>query len=241
LSSKFTEPADHVSDTEPEDYCRQLERYLCRKNEGHLIRIVGPAFERVSDWSRQGIPLTVACQGIDRYFERYYRRGPRRRPVRIEFCEADVLDAFDAWRKAVGVPRDEDAGATARRSLASHIDRVVARLTTLRAGGGRLAAVDALLERIARELDAVQARARTARGQARAELIERLASLDRELVHEVKGAAPAEVLDAALAAADEQLLPFRDRMSADAFTRTREHAADRYVRDHFSLPTVAFE
>ena len=86
-----------------ESYARDLEAYLCRKNDGHLIRITGPAFEQVHGWAAQGVPLKVAQAGIDRYFERYYRKGPRRRPVRIEFCEADVLDAFDDWRRAVGV------------------------------------------------------------------------------------------------------------------------------------------
>jgi len=87
----------------PEEYCRQLEAYLCRKNDGHLIRIVGPAFEQVCGWSTRGIPLKLAMRGIDRYFERYYAKGPRRRPVRVEFCEPDVLDVFDEWRRAVGV------------------------------------------------------------------------------------------------------------------------------------------
>src|SRR6266536_838615 len=86
------------------EYCREIEAYLCRKNEGHLIRIAGPVFEQVSGWAAQGVPLTVAFRGIDRYCERYYAKGPRRRPVRIEFCEADVLDVFDEWRRAVGVP-----------------------------------------------------------------------------------------------------------------------------------------
>ena len=86
-----------------DSYCRDLEAYLCRKNDGHLIRIAGPAFERVLGWARQGIPPKIVEAGLDRYFERYYRNGPRRRPVRIEFCEADVLDAFDGWRRAVGV------------------------------------------------------------------------------------------------------------------------------------------
>ena len=54
------------------DYCRHIEAYLCRKNDGHLIRIVGPAFDVVSRWEAQGVPLNVACAGIDRYFERYY-------------------------------------------------------------------------------------------------------------------------------------------------------------------------
>ena len=77
---------------DPADYCRQIETYLCRKNEGHLIRIVGPVFEQVSAWAAQGVPLAVAFKGIDRYCERYYAKGPRRRPVRVEFCEADILE-----------------------------------------------------------------------------------------------------------------------------------------------------
>ena len=43
----------------PDAYCREIEAYLCRKNEGHLIRISGPAFEQVCGWARQGVPLTV--------------------------------------------------------------------------------------------------------------------------------------------------------------------------------------
>ena len=133
----------------PDAYCREIEAHLCRKNDGHLIRIVGPAFERVTSWAAQGVPLNVAFAGIDRYFERYYRKGPRRRPVRVEFCEADVLDAFDEWRRAVGVsivagdaqggPLVEEpvAAARSRRSLKAHIESVLARLTVLR-GSDRL-------------------------------------------------------------------------------------------------------
>ena len=39
-----------------DDYCRQVEAYLCRKNDGHLVRIVGPAFEQVCGWA------TGACR-----------------------------------------------------------------------------------------------------------------------------------------------------------------------------------
>ena len=87
------------------DYCREIETYLCQKNDGHLIRVTGPSFDLVSGWAAQGVPLKVAFKGIDRYFERYYRKGPRRRPVKIDFCEADVLDVFDEWRRATGLLR----------------------------------------------------------------------------------------------------------------------------------------
>ena len=41
-------------------YCRAIEAHLCRKNDGHLIRISGPAFDLVRGWAEQGIPLRVA-------------------------------------------------------------------------------------------------------------------------------------------------------------------------------------
>ena len=95
-----------------DQYCRDVESYLCQKNDGHLIRVVGPSFELVCGWADRGIPLKVVCHGIDRYFERYYARGPRRRPVRVDFCEADVLDIFDEWRRAVGAVWTEQAPST---------------------------------------------------------------------------------------------------------------------------------
>src|SRR5262249_33660890 len=105
--------------TEPIAFCRAIETYLCQKNDGHLIRVVGPSFELVSRWEEQGGPLKVAFAGIDRYFERYYRKGPRRRPVRIDFCEADVLDVFDEWRRAVGVSHQSQVASRQSR-VASH-------------------------------------------------------------------------------------------------------------------------
>ena len=116
------------------DYCREIEDYLCRKNDGHLIRIVGPSFEKVCGWAEQGVPITVAFRGIDRCFERYYAKGPRRRPVRIDFCEADVLDVFDEWRRAVGVPaaavdpEGDEARAALRREAEAELQPFRARM-----------------------------------------------------------------------------------------------------------------
>src|SRR5262245_765647 len=174
---------------EVESYCRELEAYLCRKNDGHLIRIVGPAFEQVMGWARQGIPLRIAEAGIDRYFERYYRKGPRRRPVRIEFCEADVFDAFDHWRRAVGVttvapdagggpdveePPSTPAPRTAKRSLASHLESLVARLTVLRGSDKGGAAIGAALDDAVRAIDEIRPRAVAARGATREGLLSTL-------------------------------------------------------------------
>ena len=238
-------------ETDPGNFCRQVEAYLCRKNDGHLIRIVGPAFEQVCGWSLRGIPFALVTQGIDRYFERYYAKGPRRRPIRIEFCEADVLDVFDEWRRLVGVPADESSGSgsggdgapesAARESgsLPAHLDRVIARLTTLRGGQDR--SLDAALETAVRELDAMRAQARTARGDARDSLLDRLRSLDAALVDAVSAGCPPETLRQLGDEADEELRPFRNRLPPESYQKARGACVARLLRDRARIPVLTYE
>lgn len=242
-------------DLEPADqYCRAIEAYLCRKNDGHLIRIVGPAFEQVLGWAAKGVPIRIAYHGIDRYFERYYAKGARRRPVRIEFCEADVLDAFDEWRRAIGIthgsratvasdgePDATDAESAARRheSLAAHLERVIARLTTLRAGEDR--ALDAIFEAVIRELDARRVEARNLRGEARREFLDRLRAIDAELLTEARRQCDAATLAQLTREAEEELAPFKARLPGDAFEQSRHAAVERLVRERFRLPVVTFD
>jgi hypothetical protein len=233
------------------DFCSQIETYLCKKNDGHLIRVAGPSFDVVSSWAEQGIPLKVAYEGIDRYFERYYRKGPRRRPVKIDFCDADVLDAFDDWRRAVGVthaasdrsPDDGEAGDRTSRgpSLPAHLERVVMRLTAARASGRLGDAFDGLVDRVAQELDAARAESRGLRGDARHELVARLAALDAELVAAVRTSIDSAAMAEMTREAESELASFRQRMPADAFARAVDGAVVRLFRDRFGLPTITFE
>ena len=231
-----------------EDYCRQVEAYLCRKNDGHLIRIVGPAFEQVCGWAEKGVPLNVAMRGIDRYVDRYYAKGPRRRPVRIEFCEADVMDVFDEWRRALGITASDSGGAShaspqqeqrRHESLPAHLERVVARLTALRAGEDR--SLDATLDELVYEIDLARAGAKAIRGDARQTLIERLRALDRRLLDAAHAQCDAQTIGALTAEADEDLAPFRGRMAPETYEQSRRAAVERLLRERRKLPIVAFE
>ncbi len=234
-----------------ESYCRDLEAYLCRKNDGHLIRITGPAFERVTGWAHQGIPLKIAEAGIDRYFDRYYRKGPRRRPVRIDFCDADVLDAFDDWRRAIGlstvapdpaggpdVEEPVSGAGRSRRSLASQIEGALARLTVLRGSDKAGPLLGPALDAAVRSLDAIRPEAVRARGEARDALLQRIAESEAALV----AAAASAISDPQRAAfeqeADAELAPFRARMTPDAYAQSRRAAIERLVRHYFGLPAI---
>jgi hypothetical protein len=241
--------------TQPiDEYCREIETYLCQKNDGHLIRVVGPSFGIVSGWAEQGVPLKIAFAGIDRYFERYYRKGPRRRPVKIDFCDADVLDVFDEWRRATGIQSSVNSHQSSvealvpspqspvpsPQSLPAHLERVVLRLTSARAGGSLGDAFDALIDRAAVELDTARAKAGGLRGEARAALLDRLSALDAELVQRARATLDEAALGLLSREAELELSGFRHGMAEDAFARARGAVIDRLVRERFKLPIVAF-
>jgi hypothetical protein len=205
----------------------------------------------VIGWARQGIPLRIAEAGVDRYFERYYRKGPRRRPVRIEFCEADVLDAFDQWRRAVGVttvgpdveggPEVEEPPAGARpakRSLAAHLESLVARLTVLRGSDKAGLAIGRALDEAVRAIDEIRPNAAKARGEAREALLSKLGEIDRALLAAATNALSPDASARIEREARSDMEAFRSRMPAEAFERACRAARDRLVRHHFSLPEL---
>jgi hypothetical protein len=238
-------------------YCREVEAHLCRRNEGHLVRVVGPAFLMVAAWHAQGIPLSIVCRGIDRVVERRTAKGPGRRPLRVEFCEADVLEAFDEWRRAVGVgtagggaigtgasaqDEPESVGAPSRASvsLRAHLDRVATRLTGFLALTSETTPLVSAIERILHELDAARAGSRTARGEARAECIVRLTVLDGEMMDAAEASAGVELRTTCDAAAEGELAGYRGRMPEEAFARARAAASRKLLRERLKLPEVSY-
>jgi hypothetical protein len=236
-------PEDAVSDAHA--YCRAIEAHLCRRNGGHLIRVVGPAFDLVKEWAELGIPLAVACAGIDRTVDRAARKPGRRRPLRLEFCDADVRATYDEWSRAIGPALrpsagDGSAAAVRRGSLAQHLDRAIAQLQALRAAG-RAAALEPVLAETLAALDAARDAATTARGAAREALIADLQARDAAL-----GAAAVEALDeeerrTVRREAEAEIAGFRVRLAAAQWEVALAAAGTRLARLRLGLPAVAFD
>ena len=238
--------------TDPGAYCREIEAHLCRSNGGHLIRIVGPAFELVCGWIDSGVPLQVAVGGIDRKLARYHGSGRKGRPLRIEYCEADVLQAFKEWRSAVGVSGETNGVVSAssdyavdrsdhrRISLPKHIDRVLAyttnRLALTESGAGLQAALVDLIDK----LEILRRNASSARGKAREVLLNRLVELDKELLSDVR-AAGASVMANLEDQARAELKPFKARLDKGSYATAFAACTDRLLRDHFRLPVVQLD
>jgi hypothetical protein len=223
-------------------YCRRVESFLTQVNGGHLVRVVGPGFDLVRRWAEQGVPPNIVMRGIERKAERH-RHGQSTRPLRIEFCESDVREVYDEWRRAIGVPSaSASPGSPAppqrKPSLPRHVERVLERIGRLT---GRLDWPDELregLEACREKLLAIQESAAGARGEARDAVVGQLRQLDRELLDLARRWAPADVRRAVEREAEADLAPYRDRLSDQLWRQSVEVTAARLLRDRLSLPTV---
>ena len=230
------------------EFCRRVEEHLARVNEGQIIRVVGPAFELVRGWALEGMPLSVVAHGIDLKAERH-RAGRSTRPLRLEFCETDVRDVYVRWRRSVGlsgltVSTDasvEHGGTEKRPSLSRQIDRALDKLSRV---AGRLDLPETFRDEVSRaiaELSNIRDSARSARGEARKALTERLPPVDAALVAAGRDAVDATVLARLGADAESDLAAYRTRLSADTWRHSVDRAIDQLVRDHLGLPTLTLD
>lgn len=248
------------------EYCRIVEDHLTRVNGGHLIRIVGPAFELVRQWAGAGVPASVVLRGIDLKAERH-RLGNATRPLRLEFCEADVREVYRNWRRAVGLPGNEGAesgeaiaeGAAAggagqdadsdsqedqkdrkerRPSMTRHLDRAVDRMSRAMSRADLPDDLREALDLVLQELVELRDVARKARGPIREEITQRLQLLNDQLADRLQSFAPTAVLESVRREAESELAHYRGRLSRDAWPRAVDANADRLLRDRYGLPTL---
>ena len=136
----------------------------------------------------------------------------------------------------------DDAGVRhPHASLPAHLERVIVRLTTLRAGARFTAEADRTIADAIRELDAARAGAAHLRGEARSAFIARLREIDLALVHEIResiGSAERQVLERE---AQDDLAPFKGGMTGEAYEHAVEASATRLLRDRTGLPIVAYD
>ena len=235
------------------EYCRHVESHLTRANGGHLVRVVGPAFELVRQWALDGVPLSVVYRAIDDKAERH-RAGASARPLRIEYCEADVRESFDTWRRAVGVFRstaggdvgvadggdpqtaaDEPAPRKAP-ALTRLLDRVIDRLAR---ASGRVdlpeAVRDAVQARLP-EFTAIREEATGARGPRKEALRAQLPSIDGALMHDVRAAVDPALIANLRREAERELVAYRGRIAPAAWDHALDVTVDRLLRERFGLP-----
>lgn len=237
-----------------------MEAHLTRVNGGHLVRIVGPGFALVREWEAAGIPLSVVQRAIDQKADRHRQGAAGRsgRPLRIEFCDDDVRELFEDWKRAVGIRADPVAHPDApsdpehpdtvtpgaveapskRPSLSKHLERVSDRLSRLL---GRHDLPESFLDHVNQTISAVAAardRARHARGAARDEIAAAIRPLDPQLMAAARLLLNAAQLTELQQQAEAELAAFKGRLAGDAWQQALGATMDRLLRERFNLPVI---
>ena len=238
-----------VAEVDVGEYCRHVESHLAQVNAGEIIRITGAGFELVRSWALEGIPLSIVCHAVSQKAERH-RAGRATRPLRIEFCTADVREVYTAWRRAVGirgtdgVAGNEATGVAAqaedkrRVSLGRHLQRAIDRLSQSASRLDLAPAMRDALDAVLQDVAAISERARGARGAARESIASELAALDARMLTGVRAAVGAAGLERLNAEAAADLAGYRGRLAPDEWQRSVALGVDRLLRDQLGLPTL---
>jgi hypothetical protein len=226
------------------DYCRQVEAHLTRINGGHLVRVVGAGFALVKEWCDAGVPLSVVFRAIEQKAERH-QAGASKRPLRIEFCETDVRALFVDWQRAIGMtdvsPSAEPADSADRakpKAASKVIERAIERLGRL---AGRLDLSEGFRDAASlaiEELSALRDALAGTRGAARQQLLEGMAPIDRSLLAAARQAVASDALNDLRAQAEQELAPYRGRLSPEAWEQAVTVTVDRGLRALLKLPTL---
>jgi hypothetical protein len=235
------------------EYCREVEAHLSRVNAGEIIRIAGAGFELVRGWALEGIPLSVVCHAISAKAERH-RAGSAARPLRIEFCKADVRAVYEQWRRAVGITgraapggdhaaegddSEQTSAETRRRvSLSRHLQRALDRLGAAVSRTGLQPGIRDALEIALADVGALADQARGVRGAARDALVAALADVDRRMLANVRAAVGPAELDRLAGDAARDLSLYRGRVADDVWRRSVDLGVSRQLRDELGLPVL---
>jgi hypothetical protein len=123
-------------------------------------------------------------------------------------------------------------------SLSKRLARAIERLGR---AAGHLERPDAFRDGVAAlvtELSVLREEARTARGDARDAIAQKLPDLDRRIVELARASSTVEVRREAEREAALELASYRDRLPGDAWQRAVDAVVDQRLRDRLGLPAL---
>ncbi|MDT5268249.1 MAG: hypothetical protein QOH49_435 [Acidobacteriota bacterium] len=211
-----------------------------------------------------GVPLHVALRGIEKSFDSYESK-PRKRSVKsLFYCQEEVEAQFAEWLEsqtgahAPGVASAEgDAAPSAaeridedgrglpfpRAVIAAHLADCIeglARALEKRrgAGAGEDAVTEALARAAARMGELAEDFGRAARPDA--ELLESsLTDLETLIDRALRSALSADEVEAARAAAAEQLRTYKSRMERATYEQTLDNLLAKSLREATGVPRLS--
>jgi hypothetical protein len=227
--------------TDEASYYARVEDYFVERRGSPLF--ISPAeWDLVCRWERQGIPLEVVQEGIDRVFE---RPNARTKPRKLGYCRQTVEAAFRRFREAGigaqcatrGVGGESEADV-----VRSHLRALAERLRSRRRDGAPSVEVEnsgVLARRLEEVASVIEALAEADPLETPMAIEKQLESLDERLLSDSEGDVGEAVRAKLAREAEISLASYRTRMPDKVYRAALESAYRRRVRKTVDLPTLS--
>jgi len=208
------------------NYFTEIEEHFQRARGTALFMLSPLDWALIEAWKNSGVPLEAVLRGIDAAFEKWRARPARARFQMVNsvaYCAQAVAE--EAQSMAAGAPaRREAKPPFSLEDVHAHVWRNAEALRT--AGHADLAeSLDRLnLEELYRDLE---------------QLEQRLTAIEEKMIARARSAASEEALFEARRALDQELKPYRGKMSAEQLAALERQFLDRKVLERAGLPRLS--
>ena len=209
------------------NYFTEIEEHFQRARGTGLFLLSPLDWALIESWKNSGIPLEAVLRGIDASFEKWRARPPRARFQMVNslaYCAQAVAE--EAQSLAAGTPakRKESPPPFSLDDVRSHVLHNAEALRT--AGYGDLAeSLERLdLEALYRDLE---------------QLEQRLTAMEEKMIARARSTASEEALFEARRSLDQELKPYRGKMSAEQLATLERQFLDRKIIEAAGLPRLS--
>ena len=209
------------------NYFTEIEDHFQRARGTGLFLLSPLDWALIEAWKSAGIPLEAVLRGIDQAFDKWRARPPRARIHMVNslaYCAQAI--ATEAQAIASGTPSRSEAAAPpfSLDDVRVHVQRNAAALRT--AGINDVAvSLEAL------DLDSLY--------QDLEQLEQRLTALEEKMIALLRSTASDEALFEARRALDEQIKPYRGKMSAEQLSMLEKQYLERELLKKKKLPRLS--
>jgi hypothetical protein len=209
------------------NYFTEIEEHFQRARGTGLFLLSPLDWALIEGWKNSGVPLEAVLRGIDSAFEKWRARPARARFQMVNsvaYCAQAVAE--EAQSLAAGAPgkRKESPPPFSLDDVRKHIQL---NADALRAAGyGDLAeSLEQLeLDELYRDLE---------------QLEQRLTAIEEKMIARARSAASEEALFEARRSLDQELKPYRGKMSAEHLATLERQFLDRKVMEAAGLPRLS--
>ena len=208
------------------NYFTEIEEHFQRARGTGLFLLSPLDWALIESWKNSGIPLEAVLRGIDVAFEKWRARPPRARFQKVNsvaYCAQAVAE--EAQSLAAGAPAKREAPPPfSIEDVRAYLQRNADALRTT--GHGDLAeSLERLdLEELYRDLE---------------QLEQRLTAIEEKMIARARSTASEEALFEARRSLDQELKPYRGKMSADQLATLERQFLDRKVIEAAGLPRLS--